>query len=106
MPRRSPAIVEKKLPCGGARLRVTGTRPKTRPKRGRRHYGPISDKRHFAGVKAHDTRLKRKVAGMIGRVQRNVVLKRWKPVSKALLELATWLDDYFDWGDACKIGGS
>lgn len=97
-------ISEKKLPCGGTKLTFHG-KPKPPPKSKRKRYGPISDKRHFAGVKAHDTKLRRQVAGLVGRTHRAILLKQWKPASNWLWHLAVWIDKQFGWTDGCKING-
>lgn len=88
--------VSRKLPCGGAVYTFRGVRkPKVNPGRKGRYF--ITDKRHFAGVKAADTKLRHQAKALVGRVQRNILLERWEPASKWMLRLAQWIDKQFGW---------
>ena len=82
----------RKLPCGGTKYKLT-FHAVPKPRRKPVHF--ITDKRHFAGVKAADTKLWNQAKALVGHVQRNIMLERWEAASKWNLRLAIWLNKLF-----------
>lgn len=82
----------RKLPCGGTKYKLTF---RASPKPRRKPVRFITDKRHFAGVKAADTKLWNQGRMLVGHIQRNIMLERWEAASKWNLRLSIWLNKLF-----------
>ncbi len=103
-----PGIRETKLPCGGTKIAFVGRpMPARSTAAQRRLLRPITDLRHFAGLKAADTRLRNQLHGLMARLKRTLqqqgrVLPAGWEEEKAveqLEELREFIDGYFGWNE-------